>query len=94
MPITAISGCGTQELYPRVGAVRERDEFHRVQREPRPIRRNVTDPPITDKWWYPLWEKMRELDVPGMLHVSGSCNPNFHHTGAHYIATIQRYLCK
>ena len=45
-----------------------------------------TDPPITDKWWYPLWEKMVELDVPGMLHVSGSCNPNFHHTGAHYIA--------
>ena len=45
-----------------------------------------TDPPITDKWWYPLWEKMCELDVPGMLHVSGSCNPNFHHTGAHYIA--------
>ncbi len=24
--------------------------------------------------------------MPGMLHVSGSCNPNFHHTGAHYIA--------
>ena len=21
-----------------------------------------------------------------MIHVSGSCNPNFHHTGAHYIA--------
>jgi 4-oxalmesaconate hydratase len=44
-----------------------------------------TDPPMTDKWWYPLYEKMVELDVPGMLHVSGSCNPNFHGTGAHYI---------
>lgn len=45
-----------------------------------------TDPPMTDKWWYPLYEKMCELDVPAMIHVSGSCNPNFHHTGAHYIA--------
>ena len=45
-----------------------------------------TDPPMTDKWWYPLYEKMVELDVPAMIHVSGSCNPNFHHTGAHYIA--------
>ena len=43
------------------------------------------DPPLTDRWWYPLYEKMVELDVPAMVHVSGSCNPNFHATGAHYI---------
>jgi 4-oxalmesaconate hydratase len=28
---------------------------------------------------------MVELDVPAMVHVSSSCNPNFHATGAHYI---------
>ena len=44
-----------------------------------------TDPPLTDKWWYPLYEKLVELDVPAMVHVSASCNPNFHFTGAHYI---------
>ena len=44
-----------------------------------------SDPPLTDRWWYPLYEKMVELDVPAMVHVSGSCNPNFHATGAHYI---------
>lgn len=44
-----------------------------------------TDPPLTDKWWYPLYEKMVELDVPAMIHVTGSCNPAFHFTGAHYI---------
>ncbi|MDE2229782.1 MAG: amidohydrolase [Alphaproteobacteria bacterium] len=44
-----------------------------------------TDPPLTDKWWYPIYEKMVELDVPAMVHVSASCNPNFHATGAHYI---------
>jgi 4-oxalmesaconate hydratase len=43
------------------------------------------DPPLTDRWWYPLYEKMVELDVPAMIHVSASCNANFHATGAHYI---------
>lgn len=42
-------------------------------------------PPLTDKAWYPFYEKMIELDIPAMIHVSGSCNPNFHPTGAHYI---------
>jgi 4-oxalmesaconate hydratase len=44
-----------------------------------------TDPPLTDRYWYPIYEKMVELDVPAMVHVSSSCNPAFHHTGAHYL---------
>jgi 4-oxalmesaconate hydratase len=44
-----------------------------------------TGPPLTDRHWYPLYEKLCELDVPAMIHVSSCCNPNFHHTGAHYI---------
>ena len=43
------------------------------------------EPPLTDKWWYPLYEKMQELDVPAMVHTSASCNACFHATGAHYI---------
>jgi 4-oxalmesaconate hydratase len=43
------------------------------------------EPPLTDRWWYPLYEKMVELDIPAMVHVSTSCNPCFHATGAHYI---------
>lgn len=43
------------------------------------------DPPLTDRWWYPLYEELVRLDVPAMIHVSSSCNPNFHGTGAHYI---------
>jgi 4-oxalmesaconate hydratase len=42
-------------------------------------------PPLTDRAWYPIYEKMVELDVPAMVHVSSSCNPAFHATGAHYI---------
>ena len=44
-----------------------------------------TDPPLTDEQWYPLYEKMVELDVPAMIHVAAACNPNFHTTGSHYI---------
>ena len=43
------------------------------------------EPPLTDKWWYPFYEKMVELDVPAMVHVTGTCNPAFHTTGSHYI---------
>jgi 4-oxalmesaconate hydratase len=43
-------------------------------------------PPLTDRYWYPFYEKMVELDVPAMIHVSGSCNPGLHATGAFYIA--------
>ena len=42
-------------------------------------------PPLTDRSWYPLWEKLSELGVPAMVHVSTSCNPAFHTTGAHYL---------
>jgi 4-oxalmesaconate hydratase len=44
-----------------------------------------TDPPLTDRWFYPLYEELVRLDVPAMVHVSSSCNPCFHGTGAHYI---------
>jgi 4-oxalmesaconate hydratase len=52
---------------------------------PDPSGGNWTAPPLTDRHWYPFYEKMVELDVPAMVHVSSSCNPNFHATGAHYI---------
>ena len=52
---------------------------------PDPSGGHWTAPPLTDRHWYPFFEKMMELDVPAMIHVSGSCNPNFHATGAHYI---------
>lgn len=52
---------------------------------PDPSGGHWTSPPLTDRAWYPLYEKMVELDVPAMVHVSASCNPCFHTTGAHYI---------
>jgi 4-oxalmesaconate hydratase len=42
-------------------------------------------PPLTDRYWYPIYEKMCELEVPAMIHVTSSCNPAVHATGAHYL---------
>ncbi|MEI9852135.1 MAG: amidohydrolase family protein [Sphingomonas sp.] len=53
---------------------------------PDPAGGHFTAPPLTDRYWYPFYEKMVELDVPAMIHVSGSCNPGLHATGAFYIA--------
>ena len=52
---------------------------------PDPSGGHWTSPPLTDRYWYPMYEKLAELDVPAMIHVSASCNPCFHATGAHYI---------
>ena len=43
-------------------------------------------PPLTDAYWFPFYEAMCELEVPAMIHVSGSCNPAMHATGGYYIA--------
>jgi 4-oxalmesaconate hydratase len=64
--------------------VRELD-FIGCNLNPDPSGGHWTSPPLTDRHWYPFYEKMVELDVPAMVHVSASCNPNFHATGAHYI---------
>jgi 4-oxalmesaconate hydratase len=42
-------------------------------------------PPLFDPYWFPLYEAMCELDVPAMIHVSATCNPNFHVTSSHYL---------
>lgn len=52
---------------------------------PDPSGGHWTAPPLTDRSWYPIYEKMVEYDIPAMVHVSTSINPAFHTTGAHYL---------
>ena len=53
---------------------------------PDPTGGRWSDPPLWDKdWWYPLYEKMVSLNIPAMIHVSGSCNPHFNAVATHYI---------
>jgi 4-oxalmesaconate hydratase len=72
------------------GSVRELDRcakmgFIGANLNPDPSGGNWRTLPLTDKYWYPVYEKLCELDFPAMVHVSSSCNANFHATGAHYI---------
>ena len=59
--------------------------FVGINLNPDPSGGHWTSPPLTDRYWYPIYEKMVELDIPAMIHVSTSCNPCFHTTGAHYL---------
>jgi 4-oxalmesaconate hydratase len=52
---------------------------------PDPSGGHWTSPPLWDRYWYPIYEKIVEYDIPAMIHVSTSCNPAFHTTGAHYL---------
>jgi hypothetical protein len=53
--------------------------------DPDPGEGDNQTPSLCDEYWYPLYEKLVALRMPAMIHVSSCCNPNFHHTGAHYI---------
>lgn len=70
---------------PELRRVVEELGFVGVNVNPDPTGGYWTGKPFTDREWYPLFEAMCELDVPGMVHVAASCNPNFHGTGAHYL---------
>jgi len=59
--------------------------FVAININPDPSGGHWTSPPLTDRHWYPVYEKMVEYDIPAMVHVSTSCNDCFHTTGAHYI---------
>uniref|UniRef100_UPI0025D1CE8A amidohydrolase family protein n=1 Tax=uncultured Demequina sp. TaxID=693499 RepID=UPI0025D1CE8A len=59
--------------------------FIGVNLNPDPSGGHWTSPPLTDRYWYPIYERMVEHDLPAMIHVSASANPAFHATGAHYM---------
>ena len=56
-----------------------------INLNPDPSGGHWTSPPLTDRHWYPIYEKMVEYNIPAMIHVSTSCNACFHTTGAHYL---------
>jgi 4-oxalmesaconate hydratase len=52
---------------------------------PDPSGGDWSSPPLTDPYWFPLYDAMTSLDVPAMIHVSQSCNPAVHTLGAYYL---------
>ena len=42
---------------------------------PDPGEGDYATPGLGDEWWYPLYEAMVELDVPGLVHATACSNP-------------------
>jgi 4-oxalmesaconate hydratase len=80
-----VPGVNPKNCIPEMERLVKELGFVGVNLNPDPSGGYWTDPPMTDKYWYPVYEKMVELEIPAMIHVSASCNPAFHATGAHYI---------
>ncbi len=59
--------------------------FVALNLNPDPSGGHWTSPPLSDPYWYPLYERMVDYGIPAMVHVSTSCNACFHTTGAHYL---------
>ena len=53
--------------------VRQGDGIRRMpaQSRSRARPRRTTTPPLGDRFWYPLYEKLVELDIPGHIHSAG-----------------------
>jgi 4-oxalmesaconate hydratase len=77
-------GAPTENVLPELERLHELG-FVGVNLNPDPSGGYWKSPPLTDRYWYPVYEKLVEYEMPAMIHVTGSCNPAVHFTGAHYI---------
>ncbi len=84
-PLPQHPGAPVENCIPELERMVKELGFVGVNLNPDPSGGLWNGPPLHDRYWYPLYEKLCELDVPAMIHVSSSCNPNFHFTGAHYL---------
>jgi 4-oxalmesaconate hydratase len=78
-------GVATETCIPELIRCVEQYECVAINLNPDPSGGHWTSPPLTDRHWYPIYERMVEYDIPAMIHVSTSSNACFHTTGAHYI---------
>ncbi len=78
-------GVATETCVPELEKCITEYGFVTMNLNPDPSGGHWTSPPLTDRYWYPIYEKLVEYDIPAMIHVSTSCNACFHTTGAHYL---------
>ena len=78
LPLAAVAR-RPRECIARTRTLRQRTGLCRRNLNPDPSGGHFDGPPLNDQCWYPFYEKMVELDVPAMVHVTGSCNPGVPH---------------
>jgi 4-oxalmesaconate hydratase len=79
------SGAPIERSIPELERMVNELGFIGVNLSPDPSGGYWKSPPLTDRYWYPIYEKLCVLEVPAMIHVSTSCIPAVHFTGAHYL---------
>ena len=80
-------GAGIESSVRELERTVEELDFVGCNLNPDPTGGFFTGPALGDRSWYPLYEKMCELEVPGMIHVSGACNtPYWQTTGSYYLS--------
>ena len=78
-------GVNISECLPELERCVEAYGFVGVNLNPDPSGGRWDSPPLTERYWFPLYERLVALDVPAMIHVSTSCVPAVHTTGAYYL---------
>jgi 4-oxalmesaconate hydratase len=78
-------GVETQACIAEIDRCVQEYGFVAINLNPDPSGGHWTSPPLSDSYWFPIYERMVEYEIPAMVHVSTSCNPCFHTTGAHYL---------
>ena len=65
-------GVSPKEFTPYLEKIVKEDGFVGCLLNPDPAEGTRTDiPPLGDRFWYPLYEKLVELDIPGHIHSAG-----------------------
>ncbi len=68
-----VAGAPIEEALPELTRCVTELGFHGCLLNPDPFENSGNEaPPLGDRYWYPLYEKLCELDVPAHIHASGS----------------------
>ncbi|MBP7339141.1 amidohydrolase family protein [Niveispirillum sp.] len=69
-----VPGEPIERVFPEMERCIKELGFNSILINPDPAEGTGYVPPMGDPYWYPLYEKMCEHDVPGLIHACSCCN--------------------
>ena len=63
-----------ERVFPEMDRCVKELGFNSILINPDPSEGLGNVPPMGDAYWYPLYEKMCEYDIPGLIHAGSCCN--------------------
>lgn len=74
--LAQVAGEPIEVVFPELERTVRQLGFKGCLLNPDPYENGGTEPPgMGERYWYPLWEKLCELDVPAMIHTASSRSP-------------------